>query len=649
MNGNESGETPGITYAQPDNSPLPDTITLAEDDANVEYEYTISLNTQPSDDVMIQISLPANSPDNLQLSSGGDTADMANESITLTFTNTDWDTPQTVTLTLADDNLALGNVDVTIDHASGSSDSDYNSIPVYNLIVTTEDNEMPTATIPATLTIGEGDSTEISVSISHEPAQNVEITLTKNSDEASISPDILTFTPGNWNVPKMANVTIINNTVYSGDRDLLVSYSAVVSNTNNPYHGILISDTTITIIEDETTCIQPGAGAETDFTPNITGENYGAGTELNPYIICNANQLQAMRDDLDAFYELGQNIDASSITAEYTCPTGTTGTCTGFQPIGNCGADGMCGDNPSTPEDESLDDIGFTGTLDGKGFTISDLTININLTSGESYAGLFGYTLSAANIINIGLLNVDISSSSASGNSYAGGLVGLNDSGITNSYSTGNISFFSSIDFSFAGGLVGVNDSGITNSYSTGHVSSSSSVGGLVGLNSSSSITNSYYDQDTSSPDNAIGNNAVTITCVGGLSTPELISPTEPFTPPTTEPCEDDPETTMVEEPLKPFFNWQTLFDIDNADMDNDPTTGTDQFSVRYDSDNDGSVIYTDAFLWNFGSNTEYPFIASIPQTADEQAVTMASGFLSFSSTTLGVPLLLQTSYFSMI
>ncbi len=118
-----NGDTPGITYAQPDNSPLPNMITLTETDVNVEYEYTISLNTQPSDDVMIQISLPAIVPVNLQLSDGTQTADMANEFITLTFTDTDWNSAQTVTLTLADDDVVSGD----IVHASTSSDSNYNN------------------------------------------------------------------------------------------------------------------------------------------------------------------------------------------------------------------------------------------------------------------------------------------------------------------------------------------------------------------------------------------------------------------------------------------------------------------------------------------------------------------------------------------
>ncbi len=277
-------DSAGITYSA-------NNATLMEGGSGTPY--TVVLDTQPSDNVEIEITLPSDSPDNLELSSGTQAADMPNELITLTFTDTDWNSAQMVTLTLVEDSIASGNANVTIMHSSSSSDSDYNSIPAHDLMVTIQDNEMPTVTIPATLSIDEGNSGDIMVSISHEPVQNVEITLTEDSDEASISPGILTFTPG--------------------------------------------------------------ADAEDDFTPNMTGENYDAGTEDDPNIICNANQLQSMKDDLSAHYELGKDIDASSISTN-TCPTSTMiGTCTGFQPIGNCGVDGICRDDAFTSNDESIE------------------------------------------------------------------------------------------------------------------------------------------------------------------------------------------------------------------------------------------------------------------------------------------------------
>ncbi len=81
-------DSPGITYSA-------NSVTLMEGGSDTQY--TVVLNTQPSHDVIIQISLPAIVPDNLQLSSGGQIADMANESITLTFTDTDWDRSKMIT------------------------------------------------------------------------------------------------------------------------------------------------------------------------------------------------------------------------------------------------------------------------------------------------------------------------------------------------------------------------------------------------------------------------------------------------------------------------------------------------------------------------------------------------------------------------
>ena len=64
----------------------------------------------------------------------------------------------------------------------------------------------------------------------------------------------------------------------------------------------------------------------------------GTGTQTNPLIITNAEQLNKIRQDLTAHYKLGANIDLSTIT--------------NWEPIGT-------EENP------------FTGTLDGDGYTIS--------------------------------------------------------------------------------------------------------------------------------------------------------------------------------------------------------------------------------------------------------------------------------------
>jgi len=173
----------------------------------------------------------------------------------------------------------------------------------------------------------------------------------------------------------------------------------------------------------------------------------GAGTVADPYQITNSTQLQEMQDNLNAHYILVNDIDCSD-----------TATGAGFEPVG-----------------------GFTGTLDGQNYVITVLYINRPSTY---YVGLFGSTGSAAEIKNVGLVDVDIT-----GNWYVGGLVAYNSGTITKSYAIGSVSGNYCV-----GGLVGQNGykGTITNSYATGNVTGFSGAGGLVGTDWYGTITNSY-------------------------------------------------------------------------------------------------------------------------------------------------------------
>jgi len=128
----------------------------------------------------------------------------------------------------------------------------------------------------------------------------------------------------------------------------------------------------------------------------------------------------------------------------------------------------------------------FTGSYDGNEKTISNLFIN---RPSQDFIGLFGYVNgdeSTTEIYDLGVTNVDIT-----GNDRVGGLLGYNlSSTVSNSYSTGSVSGTGN----YVGGLVGQNNSStVSNSYSTGSVSGSAYVGGLVGQNqSSSTVSNSY-------------------------------------------------------------------------------------------------------------------------------------------------------------
>mgnify|MGYP003060866835 CR=1 FL=1 len=137
----------------------------------------------------------------------------------------------------------------------------------------------------------------------------------------------------------------------------------------------------------------------------------------------------------------------------------------------------------------------YTGTFDGRNYTISGLYFN----QENSYdTGLFGRN--NGKIANAGILD-----SYFYGTSKVGGVCGNNYTGtITNCYNTGSVSGLGTL-----GGVSGYNYTGsITNCYNTGNVSGSGGfVGGVSGRNSKGTIINSYNAGSVSG-----------LGCVGGVS-----------------------------------------------------------------------------------------------------------------------------------
>lgn len=125
----------------------------------------------------------------------------------------------------------------------------------------------------------------------------------------------------------------------------------------------------------------------------------------------------------------------------------------------------------------------FSGSFDGDGFVISNLTITAD--SG-GYIALFGETTSTAIISNFGL--VDCSVSDLTRHNSVAAMVAYNDGVIANCFSTGTIVGAGGS----VGGLCGRNYGSISDCYSTCTTSGEVGVGGVCGNNLSGSIERSY-------------------------------------------------------------------------------------------------------------------------------------------------------------
>lgn len=193
-------------------------------------------------------------------------------------------------------------------------------------------------------------------------------------------------------------------------------------------------------------------------------------------IIRTASDMEKMRQMPNGYFRLSSNIDMSEITSAGE----------GWQPIDN-----------------------FKGTLDGRGYTISNLRINRPTTSN---VGLFAETESSSVITNI-----IIDSANINGGSYTGALAGscngtvshiqvINSKisgkgdatgGIVGSYNTNKISdciVNGSVDGDNAvGGAIGYLLSGTVERVGVeGTVSASQNVGGLIGQARVSAVIGVY-------------------------------------------------------------------------------------------------------------------------------------------------------------
>ena len=133
--------TPGVNVTEDDNDTIgviisPTTLSVPEGGSAT---YTVRLGTKPSNDVKVEATEDQRNDADLTVSSDTDT-DTYIDSVTLAFTNSNWNTEQTVTVTTAEDADEVDGVAI-FSHTTASSDEFYDSIDVYSVTATEADNE----------------------------------------------------------------------------------------------------------------------------------------------------------------------------------------------------------------------------------------------------------------------------------------------------------------------------------------------------------------------------------------------------------------------------------------------------------------------------------------------------------------------------
>ncbi|MFK7794842.1 MAG: hypothetical protein AB8B89_05800 [Gammaproteobacteria bacterium] len=228
---------------------------LITDEAGLTATFQVSLDSMPTDNVTIGLA-----------SSNINEGTVAPAS--LTFTNLDYNIPQTVTITGIDDANLDGTTSYMITTSPAvSNDLDYSMRDASDVSVVNNDNEVPP---PAGVTVAPqnglitseaGVADTFTVVLQSMPSANVTIPLSSsNTTEGTVAPASLTFTTLNWNIQQTVTVTGQDDAVDDND----VQYTIITGDpTSNDagYEALAagdVADVTVTNTDDDLSQLEIG-------------------------------------------------------------------------------------------------------------------------------------------------------------------------------------------------------------------------------------------------------------------------------------------------------------------------------------------------------------------------------------------------------
>jgi glucose/arabinose dehydrogenase len=193
--------------------------TYVSMEENGTASFMVSLKVAPSSNVTVNVAHASGS------------TDVDNNLSTLTFTTSNWSTPQKVTLT------AAGDSDTSNDTATfsvASSGLTTHTVTV-NVIDTGSASVGNIVLSKTTMTIPEGSDDTYTVQLSQAPAGNVTVTSARSSGDSSVSVTSggsLTFTTSNWNSPQTVTVTATNDADLTDDTAVITASAPGYSSVN---------------------------------------------------------------------------------------------------------------------------------------------------------------------------------------------------------------------------------------------------------------------------------------------------------------------------------------------------------------------------------------------------------------------------------
>ncbi|PXA03035.1 hypothetical protein DDZ13_14045 [Coraliomargarita sinensis] len=219
--------------------------------------FTVVLDSQPASDVVFDVS-------------SSDEGEVTVSPASLSFTSSNWDVPQTVTITGVDDSLTTedaATVSVTVDDAQ--SEDAYDTLSEQTVAVTCSNDDIPGIIVGAISgdTSEHGTTATFSVALGTQPTADVTIGLSSSdAGEGTVSPSSLTFGTTDWDSPQTVTVTGTDDAEADGEQNYDV-VTAVASSTDSDYDGIDPADVSLSNADNESIVSYDGNGNDGGSAP----------------------------------------------------------------------------------------------------------------------------------------------------------------------------------------------------------------------------------------------------------------------------------------------------------------------------------------------------------------------------------------------
>ncbi len=207
--------------------------------------FTVKLSAQPGASVSVTTSRSSGDAD-LSVTGGS----------TLTFTTANWSTPQSVTLSAAEDTDVVNGTATFAVSSTG--------LTTMNVVATEADNDtLGLVVTPTAVTVTEGGVNTISVRLSAQPGSSASVTTIRSSGDSDLSVSggaTLTFTTANWSTPQSVTLSAAEDADAANGTATFAVTSAGLSTVNvtateadNDTLGLVVSPTSVSVNEGGTT------------------------------------------------------------------------------------------------------------------------------------------------------------------------------------------------------------------------------------------------------------------------------------------------------------------------------------------------------------------------------------------------------------